>query len=149
MRRRLDLGSPGFRSRDHNGPIRVALESDAETTVEIGSQVQLTATGMPEDTESAVLCIGTGTTQLVRCAEGWKTAQAVSISLDLVTGNVRIRVRIEGSNYKRAVLPKLKLNLTGIAILQPGMGTVRTPNWQVPKNGRFESCLRGWLGSGL
>jgi hypothetical protein len=63
----------------------------------------------------------------------------------LITGSVRICVRIEGSNYKRAVLPKLKLNLTGIAVLQPGMGTVRTPHWHVPKNGRLNRASGdGW-----
>jgi hypothetical protein len=125
--------------------IRVVLESDAETTLEIGSRAQLTVTGVPEDAESAALCIGTGTTQLIRCAGGWKTSQAVSISLDLITGNVKIRVRVEGADYKRAVIPKLQLNLSGIAILQSGMGTVRTPSWQVPKNGRLNRASGdGW-----
>ncbi len=125
--------------------MNIALESDQETTIGIGSQADLIVTGVPEDAESVKLCIGASTTQLVLCPEGWKTVHAVPVSLDLVTGNARLRVRIEGSNYKRTVLPKLKINLSGIAILQPGMGTVRKPSWQVPKNGRLNRASGdGW-----
>lgn len=125
--------------------ITLALESDGNMTVEIGSQASLFVTGVPEDAQSAILCTGTRTTQLVLCPGGWKTVQPVPVSLDLVTGNVRLRIRIEGPNYKRAVIPKLKINLTGLAILQPGMGTGRTPGWQVPKNARLNRASGdGW-----
>ena len=125
--------------------INLALESDGNMPVEIGSQSSLFVTGVPEDAQTAMLCIGARTTQLVLGPQGWKTAQSVPLSLDLVTGNVRLRIRVEGPNYKRAVIPKLKINLTGLAILQPGMGTVRTPRWQTPKNARLNRASGdGW-----
>ena len=126
-------------------PLRITLGLGTQTTATIGSPVRFVATGIPEDAESVTLCVGAGETQLIPVGDGWATAHAIPVSLDILTGNIRLRVRVEGARYKRAVLPKLKFDVSGVAILQPGRENVRTPTWQMPKNGRLNRASGdGW-----
>lgn len=122
-------------------PLRITLSSGSQKTAEIGSPVQFVATGVPEDAESVTLFVGANATRLISMGDGWATANAIPVSLDILTGNIRLRVRVEGAHYKRAVLPKLKFDVSGVAILE----NVRTPTWQRPKNGRLNRASGdGW-----
>jgi hypothetical protein len=126
-------------------PLRITLGSGSQPTAEIGSPIQFVATGIPEDAESVTLCVGAGTTKLIPTGDGWATTNAIPISLGVLTGSIRLRVRVEGAHYKRAVLPKLKFDVSGVAILQPVIGNAGTPTWQIPKNGRLNRASGdGW-----
>ena len=126
-------------------PLRITLGSGSQKATEIGSPVQFVATGVPEDAESVTLFIGANATRLISMGDGWATANAIPVSLEILTGNIRLRVRVERAHYKRAVLPKLKFDVSGVAILQPGIENVRTPTWQIPKNGRLNRASGdGW-----
>lgn len=126
-------------------PLRITLRSGTQTTAQIGSPIQFVATGVPEDVESVTLCIGADATKLIPIGDGWATANAIPVSLEILTGSVRLRVRVEGTHYKRAVLPKLKFDVSGVAILQRGIENGRSPTWQMPKNGRLNRASGdGW-----
>jgi hypothetical protein len=118
-------------------PLRITLGSGTQTTAEIGSPIQFVATGVPKDAESVTLCVGASATTLIPKEDGWATANFIPISLEILTGSMRLRVRVEGSHYKRAVIPKLKFNVNGIAILQLARENKKAPTWQVPKSGRL------------
>lgn len=125
--------------------LRITLGSGTQTTAKIGSQIRFVATGIPEDAESVTLCVGASAIQMIPVEDGWATTNAIPVSLELLTGNIRIRVRIKGADYKRAVLPKLKFDVSGVAILQPGIENVRASTWQLPKNGRLNRASGdGW-----
>jgi hypothetical protein len=126
-------------------PLRITLGSGSQQTAEIGSAIPFVATGIPEDAESVTLFVGTNATRLISIGDGWATTNAIPVSLDILTGNIRLRVRVEGAHYRRAVLPKLTFDVSGVAILQAGIKNVRTPNWQIPKNGRLNRASGdGW-----
>jgi hypothetical protein len=126
-------------------PLRITLGSGIQTTVKIGSPIQFVATGVPEDAEAVTLFVGSNATKFIPTGDGWATANAIPISLDILTGSIRLRVRVEGAHYKRAVLPKLKFDVSGVAILQAGIENVRPPTWQMPKNGRLNRASGdGW-----
>ena len=126
-------------------PLRITLGSGTQTTAEIGSPVRFVATGVPEDADSVTLCVGATATRLIPVGDGWATEHAIPVSLDILTGSIRLRVRVEGIHYKRAVLPKLKFDVSGVAVLQPGIENVRTPTWRTPKNGRLNRASGdGW-----
>lgn len=115
--------------------VRVALESAANVTLEIGSRSHIMAVGIPEDAISATLFVHTTSQKLVRSGGVWTTTETLFISPELVTGNLRVRVRVGGPDYIRTVVPSLKLNLTGIAMRHPAIGGVMPSRWQIPKNG--------------
>jgi hypothetical protein len=131
------IWEPQFSTLRTQRPLRITLESGTQTTIEIGSPIQFVATGVPEDAISVTLCVEASTTALIRTGDRWVTANAIPVSLDILTGSTRLRVRVEGAHYRRAVLPRLKFDVSGIAILQPGKESVRSPIWQMPKNGRL------------
>jgi hypothetical protein len=125
--------------------LRIALSSFPQEAIQIGSSTRFVATGLPEDAERVTLCLGSKEIKLAMLGEAWTTPSAIPVSLDIVTGNSRLRVRVEGPRYKRAFLPKLAFDVSGIAILQSGIENVRTPTWQIPKNGRLNRASGdGW-----
>jgi hypothetical protein len=126
-------------------PLRITLRLLTDTPSRINSPARFVAAGVPEDVDSVILCIGNHATPLNQVEDGWVTTHALPVSLGLLTGDLRLRVRVSGPNYKRAALPHVTFNVSGIAVLQSGTEKGKGPTWQMPKNGRLNRASGdGW-----
>ena len=118
--------SPGRRS------IRLTLESAGGEITEIGeSASHLVIKDAPVDANAASLVIGGRPYVLVRVGEEWRTQNPIKISLEMATGSERVRVRIEGKDYSRTVIPRLSLSLRGIAVIESDGTEDLEPQWKL------------------
>src|SRR5258708_18266714 len=55
----------------------------------------------------------------------------LKISLGMMLGNERIRIRVKGQDYERAVVPKLSLGTRGIAVIETDFKEGSEPQWKL------------------
>jgi hypothetical protein len=115
--------------------IRVCLESASGSIVQIGSSTALIIRDAPEDATAVSLFVGDRPISLFRSSTGWETERPVSISLRVVMRSERLRVRVQGPDYTQTVIPKLSLQLGGVAILKPSGDVPGGERWQLLRTG--------------
>ncbi len=99
-------------------PIRVSLQTAGPESHRLGSSALLHLRGIPPGTTPLVLRIGERPFSL--CADGtsWRTQNEVPLSLDLAMGVANRRLRVEGPDYLRTIVPRLDIPLRGVAFLE-------------------------------
>lgn len=111
--------------------ICIHIESTSESIVQIGSSTGLIIRDAPEDVTAVTLFVGGRPISLHRSSAGWETERPVSISLGVVMRSERLRVRVQGPDYTQTVIPKLSLQLGGVAILKPSGEVPGGERWQL------------------
>jgi hypothetical protein len=110
--------------------IRVVLESLPGEVATIGSTCHIRVSGVPGDVTAVSLSIGNSTHVVVHIGEVWQTIEPVKITLGTALADERVRVRLTTREYCRMVLPKLALNLRGIACVETGSEDLE-PHWKL------------------
>jgi len=124
--------------------IRIHIESVSGSLVPIGTSVGLIIRDAPEDARAVKLLVGDRTIPLFRSSAGWEIERPVAINLPVAMRSERLRVLVEGPDYKQTVIPKLSLQLSGIAILKPSGDVPGGERWHSLRN----SCLNRASGDG-
>jgi len=122
---------PQLDERSAKQPIRLTIESAPGETAEIGSTSHLIVKDVPADTTAVSLVVGDLTSVLVCEGGNWRTQHSMKVSLGMVLGDERVRVRVEGKDYARTVVPKLSLNLCGIAVIETDTREDSEPRWRL------------------
>jgi len=125
------LWKPCFEHFQPRHAIRVSIESISESVIEIGSSTRLIIRDAPKDTTAVTLFVGDKELPLTRSASGWETTYPVPITLGVVMKSERLRVRVQGPAYTQTVIPKLSLQLSGVAILMPAGDAVGAEQWHL------------------
>lgn len=112
-------------------PVRVILESPLGEVAEIGAPANVCVRGAPDDATAVSLLAGRSVHSLIKDDQLWKTGRPVQITIGMCSGEERLRVRVTGDGYARTVVPKLSLNLRGIACVEADTNTDTEPRWQL------------------
>jgi len=110
-------------------PIAVALESPPGEVVEIGGAATVCVRGVPDDATALSLLAGRSDYSLKKEGQLWTTDHPVHITIGMCSGEERLRVRVTGDRYARTVVPKLSLNLRGIACVETDPNAVTELRW--------------------
>jgi hypothetical protein len=96
----------------------VSLESPPGQFAEPGSVSRVLLTGVPADAKAVSLAVGNVTYSAIQSAGVWEVAQPVRITPEMALKKERLRIRIEGENFDRRMVPKLSIKIRGIACLE-------------------------------
>ena len=111
--------------------IRLILESPHGEVAEVGSASNVWVRGVPKDATSVSLIAGSSVNVLRQESEVWKTERPTPITLGMCLGEERLRVRVIGAGYARTVVPKLSLNLRGLACVETDSDADTQPRWRL------------------
>ena len=129
------LWKPSFKHIQTRRSIRLSVESSSGKVVEIGSSTGLIIRDAPADTTAVTLFVGDKELPLIRSVSGWGTKCPVPISLGVVMKSERMRVRVQGPAYVQTVIPKLSLQLSGVAFLMPAADAAGGEQWHLLRSG--------------
>jgi hypothetical protein len=122
---------PQFGELPTKQPIRLTLESEPGEIAEIGSMSHVIVKDVPANATAVSLVLGSATDVLVREGDKWRTQHSKKISLGMALGDERVRIRVEGKDYLRTVVPKLLLSLRGIAVVETDSTEDSEPQWRL------------------
>ena len=88
-------------------------------------------TGVPGDATAVSLIAKNSSHRVIYRGGVWQTEQPVQITLGIALGEERVRVRVTSSNYSRMIMPKLSLNLRGIACVEADSNIDLEPQWKL------------------
>jgi len=109
---------PKIDEREQFQPPRLTLESPPGEVAEIGLTSPVHVMGVPGEATADLLIAGNSSHPVIYRGGVWQTEQPVQITLGIALGEERVRVRVTSRNYSRMVVPKLSLNLRGIACVE-------------------------------
>jgi hypothetical protein len=102
-------------------PVSISLTSSNGSTVDIGNSTLLDIEGVPAEAQFVKLIVGGVTYETNRSDKGphvWVTQIPVSVTLRTALGEERIRIKFKLGQYARSTVPRLRLQLRGIAALE-------------------------------
>jgi hypothetical protein len=116
-------------------PLSVFLSSVDGSTAEIGGAIGLEISGLPAEASSVVLFVGGTAYEAERNGETthlWHTRSSVPITLRVALGEERIRVKFSRGDSARTVVPRLRLQLQGLAALDTNPSSGESEyNWRL------------------
>jgi hypothetical protein len=114
--------------------LRVSLTDDR--ALNIGETANVVVDGLPVDTESATLTVGRSSYAFLKVGTRWQTQAPVPITLALVLGEERLRIRFLRSGLSQTVGPQLDIRLTGFATLEADSTNDSESRWTLLKQNR-------------
>jgi hypothetical protein len=129
------LWKPYFEHSQPRRSICIHIESASGSIVQIGSGTGLIIRDAPEEATAVTLLVGGRSISLSRSSAGWETERPVSIGLGVVMRSERLRVRVQAPDYTQTVIPRLSLQLGGVAILKPSGDVPGGERWHLQRTG--------------
>ena len=102
----------------------------------LGEERPLVVRGVPEDALEVFLLLGKKAreTRMERSAADWRTESPVRLDVPLLTGEKRLRVRVQTAQNNRCWPAKTCWNVTGLAVLEwdeQNSNSSRPPRWEI------------------
>lgn len=114
----LEFWRPQVQEEARRPSLRVSLAVRDCESPSLGDEVKLVAEGVPEDTESAVLLLGSSKVKLERHDGSWETSRGVALSPELVLGLEKRRIRLRRYTQVQTVPVKLGFEPRGAAVYE-------------------------------
>jgi hypothetical protein len=125
---------------------RVTLESPPGEVVNIVKAATVCVRDVPDDARAVLLLAGRSVHCLRKNDQLWTTDHPVEITIGMCSREERLRVRVTGDNYARTAVPKVSLNLRGIACVETDPNADTELRWHQlnPKQplNRVDGCGR-------
>jgi hypothetical protein len=126
----LEFWRPRVQQGASRPSLRVSLTVRDSERLFLGDEVTLVAEGVPEDTESATLLLGSGKVELERRDESWATSRGVVLSPELVLGLEKQRIRIRRYTQAQTVPVKLGFEPRGAAVYERDPSSGESGRWR-------------------
>jgi hypothetical protein len=126
----LEFWRPRVQEEARRPNLRVSLAVRNCESPSLGDEVKLVAEGVPEDTESAVLLLGSRKVKLERHDGTWETSRGVALSPELVFGLEKRRIRLRRYTLVQTVPVKLGFEPRGAAVYERDPSSGGSGRWR-------------------